>query len=304
MGGETELQPNSRFLAQEFEYLEPGTVDEALALLDRYRGASPRILAGGTDLIIRMKTGALRPEQIVSVRKIPELQYIAPDNGLRIGAVTLLSRLERSPEVKGGYSALYEAVRSMAAPAVRNMGTIGGNLCNASPAADTAPPLIAFGATCTLSSLRSSRVVRVEDFFVGPGRTLLAPGEMLTEVQLPPLPASSGSSFLKIGRVSADIAKINLAVYLEREGGTCSLCRIALGSVAEKPIRATNAENLLFGLRPDSGILKELARMAGKEVRPITDVRSTAEYRVDVCQVMVEEAIRAAWARSGGGPIR
>ena len=294
------MQANTRILAPEFEYLEPKTIDEALTILDRHQGNSLRVLAGGTDLLVKMKTGALKPDYLMDVKRIGELRYIVNHTGLRIGAVTPLSWLERSPEVKEVYSALYEAVRSMAAPAIRNMGTIGGNLCHASPAADTAPALIAFGATCTLSSLHSSRVVRVEDFFVGPGRTLLAPGEMLTEVQVPPVAPSSGSSFLKMGRVSADIAKINLAVYIERESEVCSVCRIALGSVAEKPIRATNAENLLFGIRPDSGLLRETALMVAREIRPITDTRSTAEYRTDICEVMAEEALRAAWTRSGG----
>ncbi len=297
------MRTNTRVLAHQFELFRPNTVEEALATLRRHHGNQMKILAGGTDLLVKMKTGSLKPGCLLDLSEINDLRYIVSSHGLRIGTLTSLASLEREPEIRSGYSALYEAIRSMAATAVRNMATIGGNLCNASPAADTAPALIVLGATCTLASQGSSSVIRVEDLFLGPGRTILKPDELLVEIQLPPTSPNSGSGFLKMGRVSADIAKISVAVYLEKEGSTCSNCRIALGAVAEKPVRTTAAESLMLDVVPNRDVLREVARMAAKEIRPITDNRSTAEYRREVCEVMVEEAIKAAWVRAGGEPL-
>lgn len=296
------MHTDTKILPVEFNYARPGSLAEALRLLDQY-GARAKVLAGGTDLLVKMKTGGVRPEYVIEIKQLKELDYIREEGGLRIGAATTLSRLLAHRAVKERYSALFEAVRSMAAVAVRNMGTLGGNLCNASPAADTAPPLLVYGARVRLARLAGEREVPLEDFFLGPGRTVMEPSELLVEVYVPDPGENSGASFLKLARVAADIAKINVAVWLKRDGKTCAGCRIAFGAVAERPIRAEQAERVLEGREITADVLREAAEAAAGELRPITDNRSTAEYRREVSRVLLEEAVRAAWQRAGGGAV-
>lgn len=291
---------NTKILAQEFEYFEPESVDEALELLSLYKGQA-RVIAGGTDLLVKMKRELISPEALISLSRISALKCFNEDEKmLRIGAAVTLFQAESNSTVARSYSALYEALRSMAAPAIRNMGTIGGNLANASPAADTAPPLLVYNSRLKLRSKKGERIVPLEEFFLGPGSTVLSPEELIIEIQVPFLEASEGSSFLKLGRVSADIAKINVAVYLRREGERCALCRIALGSVAPTPLRIYSAEKLAEGEIFTESLIKKVARECQEKIRPIDDVRSTREYRIWVSAVLVEEALRAAWLRSGG----
>ncbi|MEW6242919.1 MAG: xanthine dehydrogenase family protein subunit M [Bacillota bacterium] len=294
-------QTNTRLLLPEFEYLRPETKAEALHFLDQHRDKNVHILAGGTDLIVKMKTGALSPRYLVNVKDIKELSGVRQINGaLHIGAVTTLAALLRLPAIRSGYSALYEALRSMAAPAVRNMATVGGNLCNGSPAADTAPALMVLGTVCTLSSVAGERRLKLCDFFLGPGRTALLPGEMLTELLVDGVRPDSGSSFLKIGRVSADIAKVNIAVYLERDGDRVADCRVAVGSVAPTPLLLDSVVSFLKGSTMSRQVLSEAGRMVEDAIAPITDARSTAEYRKAISRILAEEAMQAAWVRSGG----
>lgn len=293
------VHSDSKILAPEFEFLQPGTPEEAVRMLHEL-GDKAKVLAGGTDLLVKMKAGLLCPQYLVYV-KMPSLVYVRGEaSELRIGAATTLSAVLASALVREKYPALHEAVRSMAAVAVRNMGTLGGNLCNASPAADTAPPLIVYGAMAHLLGPHGRRSVPVGEFFLGPGRTVLRPDELLVEVSLPSPPEGAGSSFLKLGRVAADIAKINVAVFLVRTGPTCVRCRIAFGSVAPTPVRARNAEKVLEGKELTAQLVRHAGEVASGEISPITDARSTAEYRRWVSRVMLEEAVRAAWARAGG----
>jgi carbon-monoxide dehydrogenase medium subunit len=219
---------------------------------------------------------------------------------LRIGATTSLKEIESQAVVKTNYSALYEAVRSMAATAIRNMGTLGGNLANASPAADTAPPLLVYNATLKLARQDGARCVPVDEFFLGPGKTCMAPEELLTEISIPPQELGSGSSFLKLKRVAVDIAKINVAVSLRRSGRNCTGCRIAFGSVAPTPIRVQDAESLLAGQEMSDDLIASAARAGAAAIKPISDQRSTREYRLKVSRVILAEALRAAWQRAGG----
>jgi len=294
------LQTNTKILAQEFEYLAPKTLDEALSLLDNYKDKSARILAGGTDLLVKMKTIDLKTDYLINIKNIPELNFIDIADGLKIGAAVSLSRIERIGKVKERYPALYEGIKSMAAIAVRNMGTIAGNICNASPAADTVPPLIAYGAEVKLVSKRGERTVPVEDFITGVGKTVIEADEIISQVNIPEINKNSGSAFSKKSRVKADIAKINLAVYLEKEGNICKDCKIVLGSVAVKAIRVKEAEGLLKGQTVNASRIDEAAEKASEEIKPIDDIRSSVEYRTDVARVMVEDTIKVAWERAGG----
>jgi CO/xanthine dehydrogenase FAD-binding subunit len=294
------LQINTKILAQEFEYLDPKTLDEAINLLDYYKDKSARILAGGTDLLIKMKTTDLKINYLMNIKNIPELNFIDTTNGLKIGAAVPLSHLERVEKVNEKYPALYEGIKSMGAIAVRNMGTIVGNICNASPAADTVPSLIAYGAEVKLVSKRGERAVLVEDFITGVGKTVIEADELVTQVNIPEMKKNSGSAFSKKGRVKADIAKINLAVCLEREDNFCKDCKIVLGSVAVKAIRVKKAESLLKGQTVSTFLVDKIAKRASEEIEPIDDIRSSVEYRTEITRVMVEDMVRIAWERAGG----
>jgi len=294
------LQTNTKILAQEFEYLAPKTLNEALSLLEKYKDKSARILAGGTDLLVKMKTIDLKTNYLINIKNIPELNFIDTADGLKIGAAVSLSHIERTGKVKERYPALYEGIKSMAAIAVRNMGTIAGNICNASPAADTIPSLIAYGAEVKLVSKRGERTVSVEDFITGVGKTVIGADELITQVNIPEMSKNSGSAFSKKGRVKADIAKINLAAYLEREDNICKDCKIVFGSVAVKAIRAKEAESLLKGQTVSASLIDKIAKKASEEIKPIDDIRSSLEYRTDIARVIVEDTVKIAWERAGG----
>ena len=292
------MQTNTKILAQEFEYLAPKTIDEALDLLDKYKDKNIEILAGGTDLLVKMKTINLKVDYLINIKNISELNFVDTNQGLRIGAVTPLSHIIREEKVKMKYSALYEGIMSMAAPAIRNMGTMAGNLGNASPSADTVPPLIAYGAEVKLQSKRGERTVLVEDFIIGVGETIMKPDELITEIIIPEINKNTGSAFLKKSRVKADLSKINLAIYLEREGNICKDCKIVFGSVATKVLRAEKTENLLKEQIVNSELINKAAEKASCEIRPIDDIRSTAEYRIAMSKEILKDGLELAWARA------
>jgi carbon-monoxide dehydrogenase medium subunit len=289
---------NTHILAQEFEYLEPKTIEEAIQYLAKH-GKKAKVIAGGTDLLVKMKMEEIHPEVLINISRIPSLRYLVEERGLRIGSLTSFREVERSQVIKEKYTALFEAAQSVSSVQIKNMGTIGGNLCHASPAADSAPPLIALGAKVKLVERNRVRILALEEFFAGAGQTVLSPMELMVEIQVPGLPERTGSSFLKIGRVSADIAKVNVAVAIVRQGDICQDCRIALGAVAERPIRLLKVEELMIGERLTQSLVEEVSRKSSEETRPITDVRSTDWYRREVCKVLVRNAISVAWRRAG-----
>ncbi len=294
------MQTNTRILAREFEYFAPETLNEALSLLEKYKEKSTGILAGGTDLLAKMKTANLEIDYLINTKNIPELDFVDISDGIKIGAAVPLSHIERIEKAKEKYPALHEGIKSMAAIAIRNMATIPGNICNASPAADTVPPLVAYNAEVKLVSKMGERTVPVEDFVTGVGKTVMEADEMVTQINIPEINKNSGSAFSKKSRVKADIAKINLAVYLERNGNICKDCKIVFGSVAEKAIRAKKAEVLLKGQAVNTSLIDKAAKKASEEIKPIDDVRSSVEYRTGVARVMAEDTIKIAWERAGG----
>ena len=292
------MQTNTKILAQEFEYIAPKTIDEALDLLEKYKDKNIRILAGGTDLLVKTKTIDLKVDYLINIKNISELNFVDTEQGLRIGAATPLSHIIKEEKVKVKYSALYEGIMSMAAPAIRNMGTMAGNLGNASPAADTVPPLIAYGAELKLQSKRGEHTVLVEDLITGVGKTIMKPNELITEIIIPEINKNTGSAFLKKSRVKADLSKINLAIYLEREGNICKDCKIVFGSVAIKVLRAEKTEELLKGQIINSELINKVAEEVSSEIKPIDDIRSTAEYRMAMSKQMLKDGLELAWARA------
>lgn len=280
-------------------YFRPETVEEVVSLLMRY-GEEAKILAGGTDLLVLMRSRSVVPRCVVDITRLPGLDYIKkekPDT-LKIGALATLRAVELSNLVKEEYPLLNEAVTRMANTQIRNMATVVGNICRASPSADTAPPLLALEASVEISGPDESRIVPLESFFTGPGETVLKPSEMVTEILVPKLRTNTGTAFLRATRVAADLAKVSVASVVVVEDGTCKVARIALGGVAPTPIRARAAEDLLMGNKLEDRVIEEAASLAVEESKPISDVRSTEEYRREICKVLVSRAIKTSLERA------
>jgi CO/xanthine dehydrogenase FAD-binding subunit len=297
--------PNTRLIPAQFTYHRPARLQEALELLARLRGA--RVLAGGTDLLIQIKTGECHPEAVVQVLDIPELAVFRTaggQDGLTVGGAVPLYKLEEEPLLASKYTALHEAVRALASVQIRTMATLGGNLCNASPSADTSGPLIVLGAEAEIAALVKGQValrrVEMAQFFTGPGATVLEPGELLVALHLPEPPAASGSAFLKLGRVTLDMAKVSASAYVEREGGRLRAVRLAVGGAAPRPVRVLGVEKALNGAAFSPSAVEKAAALVRESISPIDDVRSTAEYRRLMAPVVLRDAILTAWRRAGG----
>ena len=287
---------NSHILSQEFEYFEPRTIEEALSLLAKYEGKA-RVIAGGTDLLVWMKMGRVSPEYLINISRIPALRYLITDKGLRVGALTPFREVEKHGLIQRKYTAFYEAAKAVTSVQIKNMGTIGGNLCNASPAADSAPPLIAFGGQLRLAEGKKERVISIEEFFVGNGVTCLSPKELLLEVLLAEAPASTGSAFIKVARVAADLAKISIAAKVVRDGKSCQDCGIAMGGVAKVPMRLKKTEEVLRGRKFDPALVEKAGQVASEEIQPRSR-RSTSFYKKEVTKVLIRDAINLAWERA------
>ncbi len=284
---------NGKDMIPRFHYHEPTSLQETVEILAQY-GDQAKLLAGGTDLIIMMRRGRIRPEHIVGLSNVPGLDHLQMNGDCTIGALATHRSIEKWWALKGAILALVEGAQVVGGHQVRNIATIGGNLCNASPAADTPPPLLCFDARVHLSGPNGTRVVPLDEFFTGPGQTLRDPAEVLTEIVMPPPPPHTGSAFLKAGRRRAmEISIVNVAarITLEDDGKTCQDARIALGAVAPTPIRARAAEEFLRGKYLEASVISEAGRRAVAESRPISDVRASADYRRRLVEIMVERAI-------------
>ena len=256
-------------------------------------GEEAKILAGGTDLMVLMMRRKLNPNFVVNITKIRNLSFVDwnKNDGLRIGALCTLRSLERSREVRENYPLLVSSARLIGSVQIRNMATIGGNLCNASPAADTAPPLLALDAEVKIAGKEHSRTIPLDGFFLGPGKTALKQGEILTEIHVKNLPLHSGTAFSKMGRTPTDISKVSAAVVLTAKRNKCEDVRIALGAVAATPIRARAAEKTLLGKEISADSLEATSQAAADEARPITDVRSTAQWRKGAIKYLVRNLL-------------
>lgn len=282
-----------------FEYFAPRTLDEAISLLTGNRGEA-RVIAGGTDLIVEMKEHIHHPDYLVDINKIEGLDDLSYDDGtgLKIGALTTVRAVEQSPVVKDKYPGLFQAVSQLGSIQVRNRATVAGNICRASPSADTPPPLIAAGAWVMIYGPSGERKIQLEEFFTGPGRTVLGPGDIVTSIHVPPPPARTGRVYLKLGRRKAmELATVGVAVSLAQEEKICRDVRIVLGAVAPTPIRARHAEAVLEGNAVSEAIIDQVVKTAMAEARPISDVRSSAEYRLQMVGVLTEQAIMEARQR-------
>ncbi|MBI2180804.1 MAG: xanthine dehydrogenase family protein subunit M [Deltaproteobacteria bacterium] len=285
-----------------FDYFAPQSLGDATALLRRY-GTKARLLAGGTDLFLRMERRVVEPGVVVDLKKVRALQGIkASAKGLTIRATTLMDEIVSSHLIQRRYRIVADAAAAVGSIQTRNRATLGGNLCNASPAADTAPPLIALGARARIAGSRREREISLEDFFLAPGKTCLQSDELLKEIFIPSPAGKAGSSFQRCTRTAMDIALVNCAVFLSLvpKRGLISDIRIALGAVAPTPVRARPAEDVLRGKNPDRGAIEEAAVVATASASPIDDVRSSASYRREMVRVLTRRAIEAALKEATG----
>ena len=276
-----------------FSYHQPQSLNEACLLLQKLAGEAT-ILNGGSDVAVRINQGLYKPH-LVNIKFISALDYIKEDEtGLRIGALSKLSAIAASPPVLKHFPVLVEAIKSIGTPQIRNLGTLSGNLCNASPVADSAPALLVLNARLTLQGVNGSREIALQDFHTGPGQTVLAAGELLTEIFIPwPSPGFS-AVFGKHGpRKAADIAVVNVAMGLKFEEDICVSAMVALGAVAPTLIRARQTEAALTGQKRSEIDAAAAGALAAAEAKPISDIRGSLEYRREIVAVLVERSLLA-----------
>jgi len=291
---------------RDFEYEAPQTLSQALQVLaDRNGRARP--LAGGTDLIDHVRMGRLEPDVVVDVKKIAELNVLEfSADGLRLGAAVPCYRVYDHPVIERQYSALADSCRIIGGIQIQSRASVGGNLCNSGPAADSTPSLIALGATCVIQGPQGTRSVPAEQFCTGPGRNVLERGELLVELRFPRRPAKGGSHYRRlIPRNEMDIAVVGVgaAVELDPAGQKFVAARIALGAVAPTPLFAQAAGDGLAGQAVNDQSIAAAAAAARKIVSPISDMRGTREYRIHITGVLVERVLRTAVARARGEAV-
>ncbi len=284
-----------------FELALPRSVDEALRVLSD-RGSEAKLLAGGTDLLPQMKNGLLKPACVVDLSGVAQVRTLRPDAaGLHVGAAVSARALERDTTARSTYTSLAESAALVGSVQVRNLATLGGNLCNAAPSADMAPPLLALDAEAVIVGPKGERRVPVADFFTGVRRTVLGPDEILLEIVVPaPGPRSGGNYLRHTPRRELDIAVVGVASQLTLSNGVCSRARIALAAVAPTPVRARAAEQALEGKPVTAEAIERAAELAVGVAKPISDQRGSADYRRHLVRVLTARTLRTALTRAGG----
>ena len=287
-----------------FRYVEPATLAEASALLLQHAGQAS-LLAGGTDLLVEIKEQLRSPEIVINIKKLDELRGLEfdPVQGLFIGAMATARSLELNALVQQHYPGLAQAARELGSIQVRNRATIVGNVCRASPSADSLPPLLADGARIHLHGAAGARELALREFFTGPGRTALLAGEIVTGIHLPAPQPGSGKAYIKHGRRKAmELATVGVAVSLQLQQGVLHEIAIVLGAVAPTAVHAPRTEALLRGRAPTPSLLAEAGLLAMQECTPISNVRASADYRRDMVGVLVQRALVQALAHAGHAP--
>lgn len=283
------------------QYEAPETLDAAIALLADASGQA-RILAGGTDLLVQLHADMTDPDLLVDVKKIAELREIKlVDGGYRIGAAITGAELGEHPDVKKAWPGIVEGLELIGSTQVQGRATIGGNLCNASPAADVVPALIAAGAIANIAGSKGTREVAVEDISTGPGKTSLARDEIVVSITLPPRGERAGDAYLRfIPRTEMDIAVVGCGMSLRLDAdGVCTEARVSLGAVAARALLVPEAANALIGTKLDDAAMANLAAAASAACSPIDDKRGTVEFRTDVAGVLARRVAKIAYDRAG-----
>ena len=283
-------------------YESPGSVDEAVRLLAA-AGSDAKILAGGTDLLVQLRMGMIKPALIVDVKNISETTVIKEESGgYRVGSAVSGAELGEHDGMNNAWPGVVEALELIGSTQIQGRASMGGNLCNASPAADAVPAMIAADTVCTIAGPDGRREARVEDIVTGPGQTSLKAGEMVVDFYFPPRPARSGDAYLRfIPRTEMDIAVVGAGISLTLdEAGVCSAARVALGAVAATQLVVEDGAAALIGSTLDDAALEKLDAAARAACRPIDDKRGTIEYRTKVAGVLARRAAKIAQQRAEG----
>ena len=286
-------------IPQSFEYFSPATISEAIALLQKH-GDGAKILSGGQSLIPMMKVRLARPEYIVDINRIANLQYVKEEDGfLKIGGLTRESDLEVSNLIRSKYPIVLDTAAMIADPQVRNMATVGGNLAHGDPANDHPATMLALGAEITATGQGGERAIPIKDFFLSVFTTALEHGEILTEIRIPIPPPGSGGAYFKLERKVGDFATVGVAAQVTLDGvGVCRRAGIGLTNVGATPIKATRAESFLAGKRMDEQQIGQAAQLAAEDAQPSSDLRGSAEYKVSMVRELTKRALVRARERS------
>ena len=280
------------------EYQSPTSAEEAAGLLSK---GGAHVLAGGTDLLVKLRAGMLSPSLVVDLKSVPGLRGIEHDaKGWRIGAATTCAEIGEHAELGKAWPGVVEALQLIGSTQIQGRATIGGNLCNASPAADSVPALIAAGAICEIAGVGGQREVAAEQVITGPGRNVLKAGEFILGFRLPNVPERASDAYLRlIPRTEMDIAVVGAGVSLALDAqGICTHARVSLGAVAATPLLVTEAANALIGTRVDDAALDALDTAARAACKPIDDKRGTVAYRIKVAGVLARRAATIAHDRA------
>ena len=285
---------SSSRIMPEFELLMPQSISEAVEMLAKHKDKAS-VMSGGTDIIVSMTKGFVAP-YVISLAEIPDLDYVTYDKkaGLRIGAMATLQQVADTPEVKEHYPALWKSAAINGTPQTRNMGTVVGNILRASPSGDCCCAFLAIGGTVVLEGPKGKREVSIDDFFLKYRETARKSDELAIEIKLPPAASGSSNAFARMTRTTLDLSKVNVAVRLDMSDKICKQARVAIGAVAPTTIRLKKVEALLNGNQITDAVLQKVVETVPSEIKPIDDVRSTAEYRHDVAGVMVKRIIAEA----------
>ena len=282
-----------------FEYVEPKDLNETCQFLSQNEGA--KVLAGGASLVVLLKNNLISPSHLVNLKTIPGLDTIEWDDqeGLRIGPLNRHRDILSSPLIQKHYPILAEAASRIATPPIRNMGTIGGNLCHAEPSADFPPALIALGAKLKLISSKGERVVPIEKFFVDFYETILSENEILVEIQIPPLSSRSAGTYIKLDKITNSIAIVGVASLISLdEKGICTFAGLGLGGVASTPLQVDKAKEILTGKKIEETHIDQVAKEAQAISNPITNVYASTEYRKEMVYVLTKKALKESLKRA------
>ncbi len=282
-------------------YETPTTTKEAATLLYKEKGQA-HVLAGGTDLLVRLKMGTIEPDLVVDIKHIPAMQAISKSaTGFKIGAAVCCAAIGEHAALKKAWPGVVEAANLIGSDQVQGRCTVVGNLCNGSPAADSVPAMIAAGAKAVVVGKDKRRTVAVEKIVTGPGKTSLAKGEVIEAITLPARPSNSGDAYLRfIPRTEMDIAVVSAGVNLTLQRGIVKSARVVLGAVAPTAVLVTNAAKAIIGTKLDEAALEKLAAACSAACNPIDDKRGTIEYRTKVAGVLAKRAAKIAYQRAGG----
>jgi carbon-monoxide dehydrogenase medium subunit len=272
-----------------YQYFKPKSLQEVWELKEKIPDA--RFIAGGTDVMVGIRNGEINPFALLSLRSLPGLDSIEVSETTRIGALTTITDLIHHPALNAKFPILVQAAKELGSPQIRNVATIGGNLCNCSPCADMAPPLLVLEAKVRLQSSRGSRVIPLQEFFVGPKESGLAPHEILTDILLEPVSHDAKAIYLKKGRMRMDLAVVSVALLVEMEVKKCLKASIAVGSAAPVPLRLKKVEEIIEDTTLSPNIISQAQKLASESITPITDIRGSAEYRREIVGIYVKRAL-------------